>query len=76
MVLIVFHFVHSLPDSPAEPDIEHDKKVTGEPKVIPHDEVSLTGVKLPYWEYATAQQNVHTAWKCGHYLLNNENENM
>ena len=30
---------YSLPDSPAEPDIEPEKKVTGEPKVIPHDEV-------------------------------------
>jgi len=31
--------VSSLPDTPAEPDVEHEK-VTGEPKVIPHDEVN------------------------------------
>ncbi|XP_032241917.1 serine/threonine-protein phosphatase 1 regulatory subunit 10 [Nematostella vectensis] len=40
----IFFSKSSVPDSPAEPDNEHEKVAAGEPKVIPHDEKGTTHI--------------------------------
>ena len=42
---------YSLPDSPAEPDLENQQGTSDEPKLIPHDEVlsSLLQIILSYY---------------------------